>query len=306
MPDWPGPVMGIVGGVLAVSGLALGTLAATGQVSVANPDLFGWVAIVGALLLAAGLIYGAVRQIRVRRVLPPERYRGPAVILLLALALVAATAIQVPFAGDVGALIFGEGEMSTLGAVVLLTSTQAALLVVAWLFVFRPNALAGLQGPLRPGAGAALRAGLLWGVVAWLGSTLLLAAVVLLLQAVGIDTEPQTAELAVANLDPWIVVPAVVILAPIAEEIFFRGVVFNAWLREGGRRWAFIGSSLLFAAIHLSLASLLPIFALGLALAWVYDRTRNLLAPMAMHAVVNGVSVAFVLLAPVDPTRLPV
>ena len=86
----------------------------------------------------------------------------------------------------------------------------------------------------------------------------------------------------------------------------FRGVVFNAWLREGGRRWAFIGSSLLFAAIHLSLASLLPIFALGLALAWVYDRTRNLLAPIAMHAVVNGVSVAFALLAPVDPTRLPV
>jgi hypothetical protein len=228
------------------------------------------------------------------------------VILLLALALVAATAVQVPFVGDVGALLFGDGEMSVLAAVVLLTSTQAALLLVSWLFVFRPNALAGLPHSLGRGAGAAVRAGLLWGVVAWFGSTLLLGVIVLLLQAIGIDPEPQTAELAVANLDPWIVIPAVVILAPIAEEIFFRGVVFNAWLREGGRRWAFIGSSLLFAAIHLSLASLVPIFALGLALAWVYDRTRNLLAPIVMHAVVNGVSVAFVLLSPIDPTRLPV
>jgi membrane protease YdiL (CAAX protease family) len=99
---------------------------------------------------------------------------------------------------------------------------------------------------------------------------------------------------------------AVVILAPIAEEVFFRGVVFNAWLREGGRRWAYIGSAALFAVIHLSLVSLLPIFLLGLALAWVYERTGNLLAPIAMHATVNGISVALALLVRFDVVRLPV
>lgn len=42
--------------------------------------------------------------------------------------------------------------------------------------------------------------------------------------------------------------------------------------------------------------SLVPIFALGLVLAWVYERNgRALLAPMAMHAVVNGLSVAIAL-----------
>jgi membrane protease YdiL (CAAX protease family) len=102
------------------------------------------------------------------------------------------------------------------------------------------------------------------------------------------------------------VVVAVVILAPIAEEIFFRGVVFNAWLREGGRRWAYIGSAALFAAIHLSLLSLLPIFLLGLALAWVYERTGNLLAPIAMHATVNGISVALALLVRFELVKLPV
>ena len=58
-------------------------------------------------------------------------------------------------------------------------------------------------------------------------------------------------------LDPWLVVVAIVVFAPIAEELFFRGIVFNAWLREAGRVWAYVGSAALFAAIHLSLESLL-------------------------------------------------
>jgi membrane protease YdiL (CAAX protease family) len=92
----------------------------------------------------------------------------------------------------------------------------------------------------------------------------------------------------------------------VAEEAFFRGVVFNAWRREAGRRWAFFGSAALFAAIHLSLLSLMPIFLLGIGLAWVYDRTKSLLAPMVMHATVNGISVALALLVRFDVLRLPV
>ena len=127
-----------------------------------------------------------------------------------------------------------------------------------------------------------------------------------ILERVGIGVEPQAAERAIATVDPVLVVVAVVILAPIAEEVFFRGVVFNAWLRERGRRWAFIGSAALFAVIHVSLVAVVPIFLLGLALAWIYTRTGNLLAPMAMHATVNGISVAVALLARFEVIRLPV
>jgi membrane protease YdiL (CAAX protease family) len=52
--------------------------------------------------------------------------------------------------------------------------------------------------------------------------------------------------------------------------------------------------------------ALVPIFLLGLALAWIYERTGNLLAPIAMHATVNGISVAFALLVRFDLVRLPV
>jgi len=306
MPRWPGLVLAIGGILLAIGSLVAAALAAQDQLGVDDPAIFAWLAVVGAVAFVAGLAYSAIRQLRVRRHLPPERYRGPSVVTLVLLSLAVAFLLTVPFGEDAAALVLGEGELTWLGAVVILVSTQVALLAVSWLFVFRPGALSGL--PSLPGrnAAAAVSSGVGWGIGAWVMATLVGAGVVFVMEQIGIEPEPQAAEVAIAMLDPWLVIVAVVILAPIAEEIFFRGVVFNALLREGGRRWAFIGSSALFAIIHVSLVALLPIFLLGLALAWIYQRSGNLLAPMAMHATVNGISVALALLVRFDLVRLPV
>jgi membrane protease YdiL (CAAX protease family) len=306
MPRWPGPLMAIGGALLAIGALTTAALVISGQVEMDDRSILAPLAIIGAGLFVAGLVYSAIRQLRVRSVLPPERYRGPSVLLLLALALVFATVLNIPFSDDAAELLIGDGQLTLLGAVVILVSTQVALLIVSWLFVYRPNALAALPRFPGPDAGAALLAGLGWGIVAWLVSTGAILAAAFALEQLGIPPEPQTAELAIEVLDPWLVVLAVVIVAPVAEEAFFRGVVFNAWRREAGRRWAFFGSAALFAAIHLSLLSLLPIFLLGIGLAWVYDRTKSLLAPMVMHATVNGISVALALLVRFDVVRLPV
>ncbi|HEX7173160.1 MAG TPA: type II CAAX endopeptidase family protein [Candidatus Limnocylindria bacterium] len=304
MPRWPGQLLTIGGALLAIGGLVAGTMAVSGSDDV-DPATFGWIALVGAVAFSAGLVYLGVRQLRVRRVLPPERYRGPSVFVLVGLVLVIAAVLTAPFAEDAAALLLGEGELTFLGALVLLTSTQLGLLLVSWLFVFRPNALAGL--PSLPGRNPAdaVRSGIGWGVVAWIGASLASYVVFFTFEALGLDPQPQAAEQALAVIDPVMAVLAIVILAPIAEEIFFRGVIFNAFLREGGRRWAFLGSSALFAVIHLSLVAAIPIFLLGLALAWVYDRTNNLLAPIAMHIVVNGASVLLALLVRYEVIALP-
>lgn len=304
MPRWPALVLTIGGALLILVGLGSAQLVARGELE-GDPRLFGVLALLGALAFAGGLVYAAIRQLRVRRVLPPERYRGPSAFILLALALLIAGVLTAPFAADALALQGGEDAPSLLGSIVILVAIQAGLLLVGYLFVYRPKALAALPRFPGPDPGRALRTGLGWGVLAWLGSTIVAALVVALLTALGRPPEPEAAERAIAQLDPIIVAFAVVVLAPIAEEAFFRGIVFNAWLREGGRRWAYIGSSALFAAVHLSLVTALPIFLLGLALAWVYDRTRSLLAPIAMHATVNGISVAIALLARFDVIRLP-
>jgi hypothetical protein len=290
--------------VVGIGALVAAELARRDQTDVDLATL-GIGLLVGALAFVIGLVYTAIRQLRVRSVLPPERYRGPSVFILLALALIVAGILNAPFTADALALSEGEGRLTFLGGIVILVATQTGLLLVSWLLVHRPNALAAL--PSFPGRdpGGALRAGFGWGLLAWLGSTIVLVAVGWVLEQVGRPPEPEVAQRAIAMLDPWAVVISIVILAPIAEEIFFRGIVFNAWLREGGRRAAYIGSAALFAAIHLSLLSFLPIFLLGLALAWVYERKGNLLAPITMHATVNGISVAMALLVRFDVIGVP-
>ena len=294
MPRWPGWVLSIGGVVVALCALVAIELGRQGF-PVADSSLLGLIALAGGLAFVAGLVYFAVRQIRVRRALPPERYRGPSVFLLLALALVIGSALTAPFTDDALALQSGAGEISLLGSAVILVAAQLGLLIVGYLFVYRPKALAAL--PAFPGRDPirAIVAGLGWGVLAWIGSTIVLFLVSELLARLGRPPPVGPAEQAIAMLDPWLVVVAIVVFAPIAEELFFRGIVFNAWLREAGRIWAYVGSAALFAAIHLSLESLLPIFLLGLALAWVYQRTGTLLAPITMHATVNGISVAIAL-----------
>jgi membrane protease YdiL (CAAX protease family) len=79
-----------------------------------------------------------------------------------------------------------------------------------------------------------------------------------------------------------------IVLAPVAEEFLFRGVLFT-WIRQWGYpKLALWGTSFLFALIHLNTATLLPLLVLALLLARLYERTGNLLAPIAAHALFNA------------------
>lgn len=305
MPRWPGIVLAVGGGVLAIVALGAAEMIRQGGLAGGSGTAIGWLAIIGAAAFVAGLVYIALRQLRVRSYLPPERYRGPAVLILTLLVLAVALLLTAPFGDDATALVLGVGELTVLGTIVLLVASQVGMLLVSWLLVFRPRALAGLPLPPGDNAGGAILSGVGWGVLATIGASLVGSAVVFVLESLGVEAGPQTAQQAITRIDPWLAVLAVVILAPVAEEVFFRGVVFNALLREAGSRWAYIGSAALFAVIHLEPVAMLPLFLLGLALAWVYQRTRNLLAPIAMHVTVNGIAVALVLLDRFDLIRPP-
>ncbi|MGZ8481334.1 MAG: CPBP family intramembrane glutamic endopeptidase [Candidatus Limnocylindria bacterium] len=296
----------IVGFALGASAFVTGELASTGIVRPEARSILVTLGIVGGAMLFGGLVYTLVRQLYRRRVLPADRYRGPSIVLLLAFAILLATVATLPFTGDVNAILLGDGEPTLAGAIVLITSTQAALLLVTWAFVLRPRAVAFAEPLLGNGLPRALLVGAGWGVVAWFVASVVTYVIVLLFERLGLQPDQQAVERVLGYLEPWLIVVAVVILAPIAEEVFFRGVAFNAWLRERGRRFAYIGSAALFAAIHASLVSLVPIFLLGLALAWVYRRTGSLLAPIAMHATFNAISIGIALLARYEVIRLPV
>jgi len=86
-----------------------------------------------------------------------------------------------------------------------------------------------------------------------------------------------------------------VVLAPVAEEFIFRGMLFPFVKQLGFPKLAWFGVSFLFALIHLNAPTLLPLFVFALALTWLYDRTDNLLAPITAHALFNASNLALLL-----------
>jgi membrane protease YdiL (CAAX protease family) len=151
-------------------------------------------------------------------------------------------------------------------------------------------------------AGKAVLFGLAIGVVALLLSAVLGAA----FQRLGFDMNGQD-RLLIAPLKhaPLEVVLAMVFagtfMAPVVEELFFRGYVFRALAVRRGVVPAYVISAATFAFFHLSGGSdLLPLtpvlFVIGLLLCFAYRRTGNLLADIAAHALNNGAAFALALL----------
>ena len=79
-----------------------------------------------------------------------------------------------------------------------------------------------------------------------------------------------------------------ILLAPVVEEILFRGILYPWVKRLGYQRLALWGVSVLFASIHGNLPAFLPLFLLAILLTKLYENTRNLLAPITVHCLFNA------------------
>ncbi len=114
----------------------------------------------------------------------------------------------------------------------------------------------------------------------------------LLTEKTGCPENQQVVELFSAGSVPLQVYIAfsAIVIAPVGEEICFRGFLFKALKRHGGFWPAAIASGLLFGAIHSSLAQMLPLTIFGIAQCIAYERARSLWLPMAVHAIFNTVS----------------
>ena len=94
-----------------------------------------------------------------------------------------------------------------------------------------------------------------------------------------------------------------VVLAPIMEEMIFRGALFG-YCRIRMPRWlAVLLPSLVFAAIHMDKAtglpnarSFMPLFALAIILSIAYERTGRIAVPIVAHALLNLSTIGMILL----------
>jgi membrane protease YdiL (CAAX protease family) len=111
------------------------------------------------------------------------------------------------------------------------------------------------------------------------------------------------------NPDPAVVILVAItaiILAPVLEEVVFRGLLQSVALRWTGpnHRWlAIFVAAGLFAVVHLGATPwyVLPgLFSLAVILGYLYERTGSLLPAITLHFGFNALNVAFVMLVPMQ------
>lgn len=118
----------------------------------------------------------------------------------------------------------------------------------------------------------------------------------------GLEMQPSMVPLSEELSVPWLLPLSAVIVAPIVEEVFFRGFLFAAFRQRHGWVKAALISSALFALIHLQPVAIPPIFLLGFFFAYLYHHSNSIWLPILMHGLVNlwGVIAQFILAAYMD------
>jgi uncharacterized protein len=91
-----------------------------------------------------------------------------------------------------------------------------------------------------------------------------------------------------------------VIAAPILEEMMFRGIILDGYLKNYKPWHGILISGALFGLIHGNLAQGIGAFLLGVLFGWVYWKTKSILAVVILHFVNNGAAFIATLLTPKD------
>lgn len=93
---------------------------------------------------------------------------------------------------------------------------------------------------------------------------------------------------------------AVCVLAPVLEEMFFRGIVLRSFLHQYSRRTAILGSAALFGLAHMNVYQFVVGLALGIIAGWLYERARSLWPCILLHAAYNTSLTALSMLSAAD------
>jgi membrane protease YdiL (CAAX protease family) len=119
-------------------------------------------------------------------------------------------------------------------------------------------------------------------------------------RSLGIESMQDAVKLLQEAKDPLVIglmAVAAVIVAPVAEEVVFRGYLYPAAKRFCGPAGGMLFSSLVFAAAHGNVVALLPLFVLAVLLCLIYEFTGSLWACISVHFLFNAATVTMQLLA---------
>ncbi len=235
---------------------------------------------------------------------PETAFRVPFSILV-GMGLVAWSVVAQVFVGGFAVSLGIDIDDATQLRVVIIASQVVTLVGGLWLLHMSGRLSWRLTGPVAPTSLDVLR-GLGMGAAGY--------AIVLLWAGIftAVFGEPAPVDQALlqdAGASTSVVVTSVlaaVLMAPVVEEILFRGVLFQAARRQLGLVGGIVLSAFVWTMVH---AELLPgvgtfqpvavgaIFLLGLWFGWVFHRSGTIVVPIVAHAVFNAVNLGVALFA---------
>jgi uncharacterized protein len=193
-------------------------------------------------------------------------------------------------------LVFGFlGWDSDAGGVVVTATQQMALLLPVAIYVRRTRGSLAPLGLRRGGWRTAdVFAGLGAGVGAIIAGTIVIAITIAIVRAIT-GSEPTSSTALDNTSGVWLVLNALmaVLLAPVCEEVYFRGFLFQGLRARMRFLWAAVLSGSFFAFVHVEPIRFFGLAVMGVILAAVFERRRTLVSSMVAHATVNLVAVIF-------------
>lgn len=183
-------------------------------------------------------------------------------------------------------------DSQSLGAFMVATFEFILLLPIAIILFWRKTSWVELGLRRFDSRNLKLGCGLLVGVY------VLVIVNNLIMVALGVVTQADVISDLLSELDsPYLFAFVTAIVAPITEELFFRGFLFKGLREKYGWVNALMFSSIIFALFHGQIATLIPTFLLGALFAYMYQRTESVYPGMILHFIVNAMGVAVLLAA---------
>lgn len=114
--------------------------------------------------------------------------------------------------------------------------------------------------------------------------------------------QPQAIAELLQNKWPWWLIAlqafTAIIVAPVGEELLFRGVLYGFIKQRGHPRLALWVSAVLFAVVHGNAVGFLFFIFLSMILVALYEQTKNIFAPILLHALFNAVNFTLIVAQP--------
>ncbi len=136
------------------------------------------------------------------------------------------------------------------------------------------------------------RKGLAFALAGGLGMAWLMAEITRLIELLPWQVPQQAAVIEISRAGSWReflpVLVSVAVIAPVSEEVFFRGYCFPLFRVTWGPRRGSLLSALFFGAMHFDVWRLLPLAVAGWILNLLYEKTGSLWTPIVAHAIWNA------------------